>query len=90
LIGLPVEEGKALSPYAGKAAVRTMRRLDDDSADVVVLCTHGEVIQDVQARLEGPGRLFGLRPSTEKGSVWVLERTGRKFVNARYIQPRRA
>jgi phosphohistidine phosphatase SixA len=89
-VGLTIGEEKGLGPRAGKTAVRILRRLDDEADEAVVLCTHGEVIRDIQGRLEGRGRLFGLRPSTEKGSVWVLDRTGRKFVNAQYIQPRRS
>lgn len=86
-LGLSVEQSGKLVPDSGKRVARLVRGLDEDEAAVVVVCTHGEVIEKLQFQLEGRGHLFGLRRSREKGSVWVLERSGRKFTNAKYIPP---
>lgn len=63
--GLPVEPSDDLAEGAGRVALRRVRSLLDGSA--TVLCTHGDVVEEV---LDG----LGVRRSaeTEKGATWVL------------------
>lgn len=54
----------------------------------MVVCTHGEVIHQLQASLgkQAPHN-FNADAPREKASVWVLERSSGRFVSARYILP---
>ena len=52
-----------------------------------VLCTHGETIGRLFARLAGHGSV-ALQPlQWPKGSAWLLQRTGWRQVHARYLSP---
>jgi phosphohistidine phosphatase SixA len=52
-----------------------------------VLCTHGEMIGRLFARLAGQG-LVALAPLVwPKGSAWLLQRTDWRQVHARYLSP---
>ena len=52
-----------------------------------VLCTHGEMISRLFARLAADG-LVGPAPlQWPKGSAWLLHRTDRRQVHARYLSP---
>ncbi len=63
--GLPVERSDDLAEGSGRVALRRVRSLLDGPA--TVLCTHGDVVEEV---LDG----LGVRRSseTEKGATWVL------------------
>jgi broad specificity phosphatase PhoE len=87
-LDIPIERSPSLLPEAGVAAVQLARGTSIDGPEPVVLCTHGEVIHDMQAHLEDKGlRGFGPTSLREKGSVWVLERTDGRFTGARYLPP---
>jgi 8-oxo-(d)GTP phosphatase len=89
-IGQRIERTASLVPEAGAAATQLARTVAVDGPGSVVLCTHGEVIHDMQALLGADGDAplsFGLQSLREKGSVWVLDRTGRRFTSARYLPP---
>ncbi|HEX3794156.1 MAG TPA: phosphoglycerate mutase family protein [Acidimicrobiales bacterium] len=87
-LGFRIERSKQLVPDATAAAESLVRRVGKKEAGPIVLCTHGEVIRDFQLRLhKTQPDLFGRAPLREKGSVWVLERVGQKFVSARYLAP---
>ena len=62
---LPVEPSDALAEGSGQLALRLVRSLLDGPA--TVLCTHGDVVEDV---LDGLG--VGRSGETEKGATWVL------------------
>ena len=52
-----------------------------------VLCTHGEMISRLFARLAADG-LVGPAPlQWPKGSAWLLHRTDRRQVHTRYLSP---
>ena len=51
-----------------------------------VLCTHGDVIDEVLSRLSDAGIDLGRRPTAPKGSVWVLEGSS-EVRSARYLPP---
>ena len=52
-----------------------------------VLCSHGDVITELLARVERSGVDLGDDPRVAKGSVWVLELDGEQVVSARYLPP---
>jgi 8-oxo-(d)GTP phosphatase len=88
--GLPIEHSTSLVPDAGPEATELAHTVVVDGPGSVVLCTHGEVIRDMQALLAADGSAplsFGPDSLREKGSVWVLDRTGGRFTSARYLPP---
>jgi len=87
---LQVERSQSLVPEGGDAATSLALGVTSDTMGAVVLCTHGEVIRDVQANL-GRGCLdsFGPDRPREKASVWVLERIDGQFVSSTYLPPPR-
>lgn len=83
---LAVEEAKPLAEGGGKEAGDLVRDLLEEGGGGVVLCTHGDVIEDVLARVtEEGGRLDDDR--CQKGSVWILERDGKGRDRGRYLPP---
>jgi phosphohistidine phosphatase SixA len=88
--GIVIERSPKLVPEAGAAATLLARSVSIDGPGAVVLCTHGEVIHDMQAQLahNGPPD-FGPASLREKGSVWVLERADGRFREASYLPPPR-
>jgi len=52
-----------------------------------VLCTHGDVIPDVLARVVGASTPAGAGLPLAKGSIWVLEAGPDRAVAARYLPP---
>jgi hypothetical protein len=54
----------------------------------VALCTHGDVIPEILVPLADEDHLdLGPRPRQAKGSAWVLEAFGGRFVRAVYLAP---
>jgi broad specificity phosphatase PhoE len=84
---LNVEESETLAEGHGKQAADLVRELLDQGGDGdVVLCTHGDVIGEVLARLEqDDARLDDDR--CQKGSVWALDRDGKGRPRGRYLEP---
>lgn len=64
-----------------------MALLADVATRSTVLCTHGDVIEEVLAHLVGEGVLETKALKLKKGSTWVLETDRRRPVRARYIPP---
>jgi hypothetical protein len=58
-------------------------------AQDAVVCTHGEVIGQVLARLVSDGLLVDQPFAWPKGSTWLLEGAGRRFAFGRYLPPLR-
>ena len=52
-----------------------------------VLCTHGEMIGRLFARLAGQGLVAPAPLQWPKGSAWLLHRTNRRQVHTRYLSP---
>jgi phosphohistidine phosphatase SixA len=87
-LGTSVQSSPSLLPDAGVAAANLALNVSFNGAGSVVLCTHGEIIHDMQARLGVEGiSNFNVDSPREKASVWVLERIDRRFVSASYIAP---
>ena len=72
-LGLEVEERKMLAE--GADADDVLRLVSSLPDDVVVLCTHGDVIQEV------------LGEETAKGSTWVLRLDGDQLTRGEYLPP---
>ena len=60
----------------------------DSSTDGAVLCTHGELIRPVLARLRELGAPLGDELAWPKGSVWALEAVDGTITKATYLPPR--
>ena len=71
---LVVENRWELAP---EASLDDLRILLEDLPDTALACTHREAFE----------KLFGWDVTCEKGSVWVLERTGSELVPALYLAP---
>jgi hypothetical protein len=61
--------------------------LGDPALRHVVLCTHGELIGQVFAKLVADGLDLPARPRWQKGSTWVLDRDGGHVAEASYLEP---
>jgi phosphohistidine phosphatase SixA len=80
---LPVEPVKELEEGAGgESVLRLMQKFRGRS---LVLCTHGDVVEEVLERLIAAGVLQRARAQMEKGSTWVLEENDGKITAARYL-----
>jgi phosphohistidine phosphatase SixA len=82
---LKVEEDDALAEGAGLVALALVRRVTNEK---IALCTHGDVIPEILVALADEDHLdLGPRPRQAKGSAWVLEAEGSRFVKALYLDP---
>jgi len=93
-LGIDIEESSLLLPDAGARAKRLIRKLAAGQGRVVV-CTHGETIDDLQrayARDRIRSRSRGFRPGDphEKGSVWLLRFRDGLLDEAHYLPPARS
>jgi hypothetical protein len=89
-LGLRVERTKRLNPTAGKDALSVLKMGSRNQTGPIVICTHGEVIHDLQEALSkgaGAHELFGKDKPRDKGSVWVLNRKAGRIVSAEYFPP---
>jgi 8-oxo-dGTP diphosphatase len=83
-LGVALEERRELTENS--AVEDTMRLLTELDATAVV-CSHGDVIQNLIAfELDHEGATWSFK-QWEKGSAWVLERQGDDFVPTVYIPP---
>ncbi len=87
-LGLEIENSASLTPEAGTAARKLVLGVSAHASGPVVVCTHGEVIHDLQSNLgkHAPSN-FNAQAQREKGSIWVLERSSGRFVSAHYMAP---
>jgi phosphohistidine phosphatase SixA len=80
---LPVEPVKELEEGAGgESVLRLMQKFHGRN---VVLCTHGDVVEELLERLIAQGVVQRARANMEKGSTWVLEEKDGKITGARYL-----
>jgi len=80
---LPVEPVKELEEGAGGESV--LRLVQKFRGRHVVLCTHGDVMEELLEGLIAQGLLKRARAQMEKGSTWVLEEDGGKITGAKYL-----
>lgn len=83
VVGLDVELVDELGEGRAYEALELIRRVAGTDA---AMCTHGDVIPAVLQVLAGEdGVDLGPYPREAKGSVWVLESAGRRFISATYL-----
>jgi phosphohistidine phosphatase SixA len=80
---LPVEPVKELEEGAGGESV--LRLMEKFRGRTIVLCTHGDVMEELLEGLIAQGLLQRARANMEKGSTWVLEEKDGKVTGAKYL-----
>lgn len=85
---LKVETTEELAEGSVAEAIALVRAMAKDGA--VAICTHGDIVPEVLVTLADEDHLdLGPSPRQAKGSVWILETEGDKFVRATYLPPSR-
>lgn len=83
LLGVEVEPVEELAEGHGHEAFEFLRSIAEIDAAV---CSHGDVIPEVLQALAVEDELdLGPHPRQPKGSTWVLESAGRRFISAAYL-----
>jgi 8-oxo-dGTP diphosphatase len=80
---LPLEPVKELEEGAGGESV--LRLIQKFHGRNVVLCTHGDVVEELLEKLIAQGLVQRARAKMEKGSTWVLEEREGKVTSAKYL-----
>ncbi len=81
---LPIEPRKDLEEGAGgESVIRLMQQFKGDN---VVLCTHGDVVEELLERLVEQGLIARARASNEKGGTWVLYDENGRITSAKYLR----
>jgi 8-oxo-dGTP diphosphatase len=80
---LPVEPVKELEEGAGGESV--VRLIQKFRGRNIVLCTHGDVVEELLEWLIAAGLVQRARANMEKGSTWVLEERDGKVTGAKYL-----
>jgi broad specificity phosphatase PhoE len=80
---LPIEPRKDLEEGAGGESV--IRIVEDAKGQNVVLCTHGDVVEELLERLIEQGVVARARASNEKGGTWILYDENGRVTSARYL-----
>jgi len=80
---LSVEPIKDLEEGAGGESV--LRLVQKFRGRNVVLCTHGDVMEELIEALIAQGLVQRARAHMEKGSTWVLEEQDGKVTGAKYL-----
>jgi phosphohistidine phosphatase SixA len=80
---LPVEPVKELEEGAGGDSV--LRLVQKFRGRNIVLCTHGDVMEELLEGLIAAGVLQRARANMEKGSTWVLDEKDGKITGAKYL-----
>jgi len=79
---LPIEPRKDLEEGAGGESV--LRLVSVFQGRNVVLCTHGDVVEELLERLIDKGLVSRARAQLEKGSTWILDETDGHITGATY------
>ncbi len=80
---LPIETTKELEEGGGGESV--IRLIKRETGKHVVLCTHGDVVEELLERLIAQGLVPRAGANMEKGSTWVMEEKGGKITSAKYL-----
>lgn len=83
--GLTIEQHDALAE--GALLRDTLALIEDLAEQAPVLCTHGDVVGNVIAHLEGRGVPGADQRLCKKGSTWVLTTEGGRVTGAAYHPP---
>jgi broad specificity phosphatase PhoE len=82
---LPVEPLRELEEGAGGESV--MRLISRHRGKGVVLCTHGDVLEEFLERLIAAGLVSRAGARLDKGSTWVLQESDGRITGASYRPP---
>jgi 8-oxo-dGTP diphosphatase len=83
--GLTIEERPELEEHIPvEGAFDLVKHLAGSNA---LLCSHGDVIPALIERLQLEGAKVPDPADTKKGSVWIIETKGNRFVKADYLPP---
>ena len=80
---LPVEPVKELEEGAGGESV--LRLVQKFRGRNIVLCTHGDVMEELLEGLIAQGLLQRARANMEKGSTWLLQEKDGTITGATYL-----
>ena len=80
---LPIEPRKDLEEGAGGESV--IRLVQEAREQNIVLCTHGDVVEELLESLIEQGLVARARASNQKGGTWVLYDESGKLTSARYL-----
>jgi 8-oxo-dGTP diphosphatase len=80
---LPIEPRKDLEEGSGGESI--LRMVQEFKGRNVILCTHGDLVEEFLEQLIEKGLVPRARANTEKGSTWVIEETAGKITGARYV-----
>ena len=83
-LGSEILEVGELGEGMGEQAVKLVVGMANMTA---VCCTHGDVIEEVLARMRYEGLDLGHSPTCPKGSIWMLQSRHGVFRAARYVAP---
>ena len=83
-LGVTLEQSEALGEGMGRKALDLLSELTEQTA---VLCTHGDIVEEVLDQLRHGGVDLGRKPVFPKGSTWVLHERDREIREAQYIPP---
>jgi 8-oxo-dGTP diphosphatase len=84
-LGIPIEFETAL--VEGSHPHRLVSLIHDLQGETAVLCTHGDVIEDLIGHLFAAGVPLKGERVWEKGSVWQLRTVAGRVTKGRYIPP---
>jgi len=80
---LPIEPRKDLEEGAGgESVIRIMQAVKGRNT---VLCTHGDVVEELVEQLIERGLVSRARASNEKGGTWMLDQQDGKIAHAKYL-----
>lgn len=83
-LAIPVESVDELAEGNGAAAIRLMQRMAGETA---VLCTHGDVAQEMlEFLVPDPGAVDPAPLKLQKGEVWVVNSAGSTLAIAEHIR----
>jgi 8-oxo-dGTP diphosphatase len=85
VLGAPIQGDDVLGEGMGAKAVEALGRWV--SRTPTILCSHGDVIEEILHSLQAGGVDLGPDPTAAKGSVWVLEGSRGQVRRARYLPP---
>jgi 8-oxo-dGTP diphosphatase len=79
---LPIEPRKDLEEGSGGGSV--LRLVLEFKGRNVVLCTHGDVVEELLEHLVAQGLVPRARAQLEKGSTWILDEKNGRITGATY------
>jgi phosphohistidine phosphatase SixA len=80
---LPIQPRKDLEEGSGGDSL--LRMVSEFKGRNIVLCTHGDLVEEFLEQLIEKGLVPRGRANLEKGSTWVVEEAAGKITGARYV-----